>query len=639
MKKTFLLPILALAGAWLTTACSDDDSTLENASEVYIDIRPESIVMAVGDTVAISGSVSTPSGKIIETPIHWTLDDESVVNVLGDSALVCVAGALDRGSSDIYTTKLRATLVNGKYAVTTVTVRPAVPEGVTPDVETRSSYNISNDKVWFTVSPKSLLEDYVPVITLSNDNLTLLDEPLVIEKETGRVGVPFASGRTSGECVITLTIGEGSGAQSGSTKIVLQPDVESSIWDPGTGDGPNDLYIRRMAMGELAMYRTFALTKTIDINSVSYAYAGVNVNGGNEIDIRAAMDICHWEAVSGNSVLVTEMKNDFLEQLGFDAILRVASGAVEGNTVFNFVATDTILEVTFRVIDFKKQPVDRITTNAPEGGIEMVVGGEFDLQTGVEPATSFAYHRPVVVAEDPSIVEVGEYNANMLTLKALKEGKTNLVLTANDKTIKVPVTVNEGVSRIVFANDNVKAAFAGQTLNWLANVTTSSGKPSTFPISWASSDNAVASVAQGADPTTTGVITAKANGTAEITATVVDKSVTASIDVIAVPDDITYTPANTSNVAVANSGNNLRLLINGPNGETVQIFLAGYKNKYSFDVNDMSIVTMNYNGVEVAPESGWLKGQDLGSSTKFSFELTFSVAGKKFTLKATDLEG
>ena len=636
-KKILFLGTIALPGVWM--ASCNDDATLENSQEVYIDISPSNIVLSMGDTLAISATVSNTSGKIIDTPIEWSLDDESVVTLLGDSALVCIAGALDRGSTDVYTTKLRASLVNGKYAVAGVMVRPNIPDGVTPDFDTYTSYNTEDDEIWFTVSPKSLLDDYQPVVTLSNDNITLSEPALIVEKEVGRVGVRFTSGRVSGDCVITLTVGEGTDAKSASCTILMQPFVESSLWDPGTGSGPNDIYIRRMVMGELEMYRTFSLTKTIDVNSTSYAYAGVNVPGSNEQDIRQAMQLCKWEAVSGNSVLVTEMRNDYLDQLGFDAVLKVASGAVEGNTVFNFVATDTILEVTFRVIDFKKQPVNAITTNVPADGLEMVVGGRFILETGVEPITSFIYHRPVVTAQDPSIVEVGEYDSNQLPLTGLKEGKTNLVLTANDKTLTIPVTVSEGVSDITFSSSNAKAAFAGQTLTWEAVIVTSSGKANTFPITWSSSNESIAVASAGDNPLANGKISAKSVGVADITATVVGKSVTAPLEVLEVPGDFSYTADNTSNVAVGNNSNNLRILLTGPADESIVILLDGYRGQYDFDVTDMSVVTVSYNNVEIVPESGWLKGEDLGKTTKFSFELNFNIAGKKFKLKATDLEG
>ncbi|MCH5329011.1 MAG: hypothetical protein J1E02_08310, partial [Coprobacter sp.] len=166
-KRLFILAAVALTGLWVT-GCSEDD-TLENSKEVYIDILPERIVLSVGDTLPISATVINTAGKTVKTPVTWSLDDESVVNILGDTALVCVAGSLERGTTDFYTTKLRATLVNGKYAVAEVTVQPGVPEGVTAEAETFQSYDKADDVAWFTVSPKALLDDYEPVVTLSNE--------------------------------------------------------------------------------------------------------------------------------------------------------------------------------------------------------------------------------------------------------------------------------------------------------------------------------------------------------------------------------------------------------------------------------------------------------------------------------------
>ena len=641
-KSLLIIATTMLTGLWVA-GCSDE-ATLENSKEVYIDITPDNISMAVGDTVPISATVMNTEGKLINTPVYWSLDDESVVKLLGDTALTCVVGSLDRGTTAQYSTKLRCTLPgNKKYAIVTVAVTPTVPDGITPDAETYTSYNIQQDEVWFTVSPKSLLDDYVPVVELSNDQITLCDPAIIIEKETGRVGVCFDSGQEGGECVITLSIGEGATAVSGSCTIIMQPFVEVSLWDDGHGTGINDQEIPRMKQGELEQYRTFTLTKTIDLNSESYAYAGVNLPGGVEKEIRQAMELSHWEAVSGNSVLVTEMRNDFLENLGFDAILNVRSGAIEGTTVFNFVSPDTVatFEVTFRVIDFKKQAVDQISTNAPEGGVEMKVGDIFELETGVIPASSYLYHKPVVTANDPTIVSVGEYDGSVIKLTGLKVGSTSLVLTANDKTLEVPVTVTEGVSRIILSSSNATAAFVGQTITWEANVVTTSGNPSTFPIEWSSSDETVATVVQGADATTTGSITANAAGTVNISATVLGTTGTAALTVLSVPGDLAYTAANTTRVSIkaeSSSSKNQLIQFTG-DGEQVQILLSGYKNQYEFDITDMSVVSVTYAGVQLTPQSGWIKGTDTGDTTIFSFSFTFNIGGKTFTMTATDLEG
>ena len=641
-KSLLLLAAILTSGLW-ATSCSEDDS-LENAGDVYIDIMPEKISMVVGDSLPISATVMSTSGKIIKTPIQWSLDDTTVVKLSGDT-LVCFGGALDRGFTTQYTTVLRATLSNGKYAITTVRVNPAIPDGVNPVEAVKYSYNLSDDGAVFTVLPKSLLFDYEPTVKLNNDLLTLLDPELTVDSEEGTVTVHFSSPASSGECEITVSIGEGSNIQSGTCIVKIQPPVESSLWDDASGDGINDVEIRRMKMGELAMYRTFALTKTIDINSTSYAIAGVNVNGANDQSINAAISACHWEAVSGNSVLITgiETTDAFDDQnykIGFDSWLRVTSGAMEGSTVFNFVAPDTVLEVTFRVVDFNAQPVNAITTNAPEGGIEMNVGSLFPLETGVEPMTSYLYFKPEVVSQDTTIVKVGEYEGNTITLFGVEEGQTNIVLTAKDQELIIPVKVNEGVTNITLSNSNSTAAFVGQTVTWTANVTTSSGKPNTtFPITWGTSDESIATATQGDDPLTTGVISAVGAGNVNVTAQVLGLSRSASLMVMAIPDDVTYTPDNTTNVTITTPVTKDRLFIKieGTDGVVIEINLSGYQDQYDFNITDMSVVSMTYNGASITPVSGTLTGIDDGKQTTLTFELNFNIAGQTFTISASGL--
>lgn len=67
-----------------------EDETLDGASEVYITLNPMDITLRVGDTIKISAVVTNLSGNRIETPITWTVLDEDVAKVLGDTAIVIV---------------------------------------------------------------------------------------------------------------------------------------------------------------------------------------------------------------------------------------------------------------------------------------------------------------------------------------------------------------------------------------------------------------------------------------------------------------------------------------------------------------------------------------------------------------------
>ena len=100
----FLIAILCMG---VFVGCNEDE-TLDGASEVYITLNPMDITLRVGDTIKISAVVTKLSGNRIETPITWTVLDEDVAKVLGDTAIVCVTDAQGKE------TKLKAELVNGK---------------------------------------------------------------------------------------------------------------------------------------------------------------------------------------------------------------------------------------------------------------------------------------------------------------------------------------------------------------------------------------------------------------------------------------------------------------------------------------------------------------------------------------------
>ena len=82
------------------------------------------INLKLGDTVRISATVTNVSGKVIETPVSWSIEDQTVAALLGDTAVVALDGGQEKE------TRLKAMLENGKYALTTVTVSRNLPDGV-----------------------------------------------------------------------------------------------------------------------------------------------------------------------------------------------------------------------------------------------------------------------------------------------------------------------------------------------------------------------------------------------------------------------------------------------------------------------------------------------------------------------------
>ena len=64
----------------------------------------------------------------------------------------------------------------------------------------------------------------------------------------------------------------------------------------------------------------------MDINSEATIRVAMNIESGAKEDIEAAYKAYRWEVISGSSVVVTRMEEEFVENQGFDAVLTVRSG-------------------------------------------------------------------------------------------------------------------------------------------------------------------------------------------------------------------------------------------------------------------------------------------------------------------------
>lgn len=78
MKRySFIFFLASFLGVTSFTAC-EEEATLDGATEVYITIDPMDINLKLGDTVRISATVTNVSGKVIETPVSWSIEDQTV---------------------------------------------------------------------------------------------------------------------------------------------------------------------------------------------------------------------------------------------------------------------------------------------------------------------------------------------------------------------------------------------------------------------------------------------------------------------------------------------------------------------------------------------------------------------------------
>jgi hypothetical protein len=536
--KFFKHIAFGLSALALLASCSEDD-TLDGAKEVYIEITPSEISLAVGDTLQVSARVTNLSGKTINTPIEWSIDATDIAQVEtretdGATVVTAIEGAQGK------TTKLRATLLNGKYAVSTVTITTHSPQSVVPEQESTRMYRISDalesDTVWFFVEPYSIINDFTPSFAIAKTEgyedapatLDATDAPLVYDPDLHRVGVAVYPSRSHGSFDVSLTVGGAGETATGTCTVSISPSVKVGMWDP-------DISGMTAPTGDQFYGFNYEVRKTVDVNTEVKIYARVLVDGGRSQDIENARGCYSWEVESGNNTLIVgqdEVDNEY----GYDAVLTLRTGISSGETVICFNSPDTAattMKAYITVKNFDKDyPVNDIVVTPTASGmtldnLSVTVGGNLELTVSTDPLTSLAYHRPEVSVADPSVLSYESYEGTLMLFRGLKPGTTKVTLTSMSITKTLNVTVTDEVSEILWASAPTSMA-AGQSETFQVKVRTASGSTSSYPVTWKSSDTSVLTVTPASD-SSKATVKALKDGTATITATVTGAGKTLSI--------------------------------------------------------------------------------------------------------------
>lgn len=642
MKRYSIIFFLAIFfGVTIFSAC-EEEATLDGATKVYITINPTDISLRMGDTVKISATVTNLSGKEIKTPISWSIGDESIAKLLGDTAVVAVNGGQEKE------TTLKAMLENGQYAITSILVSRNLPDGVTcvandstfTEMTQKQSYNVAHDSVLFAISPKSLLYDYEPVATL--EGVTAFDPVMTIDTVKGLVAVHYSAPRSSGEGKITLSIGEESSTpQSASCNIVIAPQLLATYY----GDAFENMPYLGTRPGKelLSMYYAYTYETNMDINSVDTVRIAMNIQTGAREDIENAYGAYYWEVVSGGSVVIAAKENEYVENEGFDAVLVVQSGVEEGETEIHCVTPDTVFVAIFRVQDYKtRYPVEEITVD--KDPISMAMGETVFLTTGVIPASSFAYHKPVVTPMDPTKVEVGVYDGNVIPIKGIAAGETELLLTANGKEKRVKVTVTDGIQSVLWESGNTRTIFEGQSVQWGVDARTLSGGENPYDVNWISSNTSILTAKQDGDDNKHGIITGVSAGTAEVRAEVAGvSSDAAEVKVIALPVDLILNASNTVKEysSAYDEGSDLVVALNLVEASAYGTVTITLPNVYTGTQTGTFIIPagtiLDIDGAKVEVSSGSVTISAEGGDMFVTYTISGSVGGKTFSIKAENV--
>ncbi len=583
-KKLLLLPAAAVMTIAGFTGCSED-TTLSGAKAVYIELTPSAnISMHIGDTTRVSARVTNVNGDEIITPVSWSVDDASVVEVIedtipGSTLITCGDGAQGKN------VKLRATLENDAYAVATVSIVKAVPEGihaVTEDgdvITEKRVWDIQHDSIIFAVEPRLLLLDFEPVCDFGGLEPYGGDNSIVIDRKHGLVTMHYSVGKIAADHNVSVAVGTGGGETKGVCKVRVIPGIEgATFYGPMYADMPN--IGSRPPQGTLSMWYSYLYENTIDINSTDTIRVAFNISSGLKEDIEQAYGCYRWEAVEGNSVMKILDTQEFVERNGFNAVLAVRSGLETGSTVFHCITPDTILVATVNVRDFVKDyPVESITCS--HSSVETAAGAAnaVVIKMGTVPMSSFGIHKPKPVVDDPSIISVSDYNGDELTIIGLTPGTTNIRFTSNQAPeFVLPVTITEGYRVISFARTDTQIIFAGQNAVWTANVETLSGKPNEQQVAFATENTSIATVANVAGSINQVTVNGVSAGKAKIKASIADIFVERQVTVVTPDASATFT--NAADLQLTKSGKNLRVRL--PSGGLIS-FANAYNSAAGFD--------------------------------------------------------
>lgn len=629
VNKLFIgAAILSVAGAF--SSCKED-ATLSGADAVYITMGQTDISMLVGDSIPLTAVVTNASGDQIPCEVSWSVDDQSVVAIVPQLKRVknpdYVApedpGSPDEGEDEntasraegddsgdvtpsdpsnpeyLYEptgvlcikalqgaqgkmTNIRATLENGMYALTTVTVGRNSLDGQTISAQRKqmsSYFETFSDTCWFDVNPINVVDDYemsysfrfIEKITECDipgegEFIPSANTPIYVDRENSRVGVVFQAPRLTGKasCKLTLTqrnaAGEVELEQADSTEIILFPLITAGLEyqqngqtvRPGPGiQTPSNIKPRLE-------------TVSLDLNSEHLVGVCIGlITSNSKVDIPNAIaaekaGYFTWE-LDGSSVLAEEMFIDENYTSGYVSYLKVRSGIRTGFTRIKFtipgscIDSDTepqefLCDIT--VMDFNTEyPVNRVVVSnmilneddpdpdyheyAKNELIDAYIGTPLNLYVVTDPDASFSFHVPVVTCSDPSVLEVVERqvtDGTLRTFNPLKEGEVTLTMKSLDAETSVRVRVNDRIRRLAWGSPESWSApenprlLVNNSVDASIDVFMASqenvpvGVYEGQPLQWISSDPAGLSIQVDPSDSRRATVTALAEGTYTVTA-------------------------------------------------------------------------------------------------------------------------
>lgn len=523
-----------------------------------VSISPSSLTMITDSTITLSATTRDNNNQILTgRAVSWTSDNTAVASIGLTTGTLTTDTT---GSAHITATS------EGKSATATVTVNPAPVGSVTLNVTTvglqvpattsiiattrdvhgnlvtgRTVSWASSDATTATVSTAGL----VSAVAQGTATITATSEGRTSAPATVTVTDPVASVTVTPSAptvAVYQTTPLAATTKDGGGTIVTGRGIAWGSASPSIATVDANGVVTGVAAGTAVVTATSEgqsgnVTVTVTaapVASVIVAPSAASVQMGGTVTFTDTTKDSHLVVLTGRTVTWASSNTGVATIDAGGTITPVAAGTT------NITATSETITSAPAVLTITPIPVATVVV-APSSASLTVNQTRTFAATPEDANNQPLSGRTVTWSSDNTAIATVDPSTGLVT--AVAAGTANIIATSETKTGSAVVTVTDPVTSVT-VSPTAPSITVGQTQQMTATTTDINGQPlSGRTVTWASDNSAVASV----DPST-GIVTAVAAGTANVTAS--SEGVTSSPAVVTVTNvpvaTVDVTPANPS---------------------------------------------------------------------------------------------
>jgi uncharacterized protein YjdB len=544
--QRFLTPAARRVASWAglitIAACALTTEVVPTADVGSVSVTPPSTTVAVGSQIPLQAVVHDASGKpVTGTDVFWSVQNPTIASISSAGVVTGMAIGSTEVSANVYGKSGIATITVQRAPVASVVVNPPRVD-VAPNGQAQftaiaydAAQNALSDRTitWSTSNASVATVDVGGLmIALSQGSVT------ITATSEGKVGVATVNVGQAAVATVTVTpaplsMSVGQTTQLAATlkdasgNVVAGPTVAWSSTNTAVATVSAQGMVTAVAAGNATITATSegksgsaALTiSNVAVGSVSILPQGPSIVARSNIQLKATV-------LDVSGTIVTDRVVTWSSSAA--AVATVSpTGVVTGVTPGTVVITATSEGKSgTTLVTVTPVPVGSVALSPPTPGIRV---------TATLPLTATVKDTNGTIVTDRVITWTSS-NAAVATVTSggvvtgVSPGTATITAASEGKSATATVTVTKIPVGTVAVSPTSKNVLVAQTVPLTATVKDSVGNVVTDRVvTWGSSNAAVVTVS------TTGVVTAVAPGTADITATSETKNGTSTITVGLVP--------------------------------------------------------------------------------------------------------